>query len=131
MPVTPEQLLHTARQALAGFELTAQAALGEVTLVVAADSALSVFERLRDADGLQFDTLIDVCGVDYSTFGHSEWDTDGVTDEGFSRGRIDEAPTSSSLNSMAQDSPTPTTSTTSVLCHGRTRTLCSCHSTSG
>lgn len=92
MPVTPEQLLHTARQALAGFELTAQAALGEVTLVVAADSALSVFERLRDADGLQFDTLIDVCGVDYSTFGHSEWDTDGVTDEGFSRGRIDEAP---------------------------------------
>ena len=81
MPVTPEQLLYTTRQALTEFEIDAGLALGEVTLVVAADSALPVLQRLRDADGLRFDTLIDVCGVDYSQFGQTEWDTDSVADK--------------------------------------------------
>ena len=89
MPVIPEQLLQTARQALAEFEVVVQLAVGEVTLVVAADAALPVLQRLRDADGLRFDTLIDVCGVDYSQFGQTEWDTGSATGEGFSRGRID------------------------------------------
>jgi NADH-quinone oxidoreductase subunit C len=39
---------------------------------------------LRDAFG--FDTFIDLCGVDYLSYGDDEWDTDGVSAQGFSRG---------------------------------------------
>ena len=38
--------------------------LGEVTVEVAASHYLAAAEILRDAPGLEFDTLIDLCGVD-------------------------------------------------------------------
>ena len=44
-------------------------ALGEVTLVVAVDRYLDVMRRLRDAPQLRFEQLIDLCGVDYSSYG--------------------------------------------------------------
>ena len=40
-------------------------------------------ETLRDEFG--FESLVDVCGVDYLGYGSDEWDTD-VSSEGFSRG---------------------------------------------
>ena len=40
-------------------------------------------EALRDEFG--FESLVDVCGVDYLGYGSDEWDTD-VSSEGFSRG---------------------------------------------
>ena len=42
-------------------------ALGEVTIVVAVDRYLDVMRTLRDRAELRFETLIDLCGVDYST----------------------------------------------------------------
>lgn len=51
--------------------------LNELTLVVAAEDMLSVFKRLRDDAQFQFDQLIDVCGMDYSTYG-SETSDGGV-----------------------------------------------------
>lgn len=56
---------------------------GEVTVEVAADAWLSTAITLRDA--FAFEQCVDVCGVDYLTFGSDEWDTD-VSSEGFSRG---------------------------------------------
>ena len=44
-------------------------ALGEVTVVVAADRYLDVMRTLRDRAGLRFEMLIDLCGVDYSSHG--------------------------------------------------------------
>ncbi len=40
--------------------------LGEITLTVTADTYVAACARLRDAHG--FDTLIDLCGMDYSTY---------------------------------------------------------------
>lgn len=55
---------------------------GEVTLTTAGDW-LETAHTLRDEFG--FESLIDVCGVDYLGHGSDEWDTD-VSSEGFSRG---------------------------------------------
>jgi len=58
----------------------------EVTIEVLAKDALSVFETLRDDSALKFEQLIDVCGVDYSEYGSSEWATESSSATGFSRG---------------------------------------------
>ena len=49
-------------------------ALGELTIVVKPDDLLEVGTTLRDGDGLRFDILIDLCGVDYSAYGDGAWD---------------------------------------------------------
>ena len=47
---------------------------GEVTLVVAAADYLAVMQTLRDAPETRFEQLIDICGVDYSTYGDGAWE---------------------------------------------------------
>ncbi|MGK7297298.1 MAG: NADH-quinone oxidoreductase subunit C [Candidatus Wenzhouxiangella sp. M2_3B_020] len=44
---------------------------------------------LRDDDELDFDMLMDLCGVDYLGYGDDEWETAEATGSGFSRG-VDE-----------------------------------------
>jgi len=41
---------------------------GELTLTVGAADYLSVAQQLRDHPGLKFEQLIDLCGVDYSSY---------------------------------------------------------------
>jgi len=48
-------------------------ALGEVTIEVGAADYLAVMTALRDQPDLGFEELIDLCGVDYSTFGDGAW----------------------------------------------------------
>ncbi len=48
-------------------------ALGEVTVEVASADYLAVMKMLRDEADLGFDELIDLCGVDYSTYGDGAW----------------------------------------------------------
>ena len=48
--------------------------LGELTLVVRAADLLEVCEALRDGVGLRFEQLVDLCGMDYSTYGDGTWD---------------------------------------------------------
>jgi len=55
----------------------------EITIYVPADSIFSVCTQLRDEFG--FEQLIDLCGVDYSEYGGSTWETKGASDRGFSR----------------------------------------------
>lgn len=57
---------------------------GEVTLEVAQADYLAVCRALRDEFG--FDTFTDLCGIDYLGYGSDEWDSVGVSSEGFSRG---------------------------------------------
>jgi len=49
-------------------------ALGEITVVVDSARYLPVMQALRDAPGLQFDELIDLCGMDYSEYGNTAWE---------------------------------------------------------
>ena len=49
-------------------------ARGEVTLVVAASDYLEVMQTLRDAPQMRFEQLIDLCGMDYSTYGDGRWE---------------------------------------------------------
>jgi NADH-quinone oxidoreductase subunit C len=43
--------------------------LGELTLVISVEDMQEVFDRLRDDARFRFEQLVDLCGVDYSTYG--------------------------------------------------------------
>jgi NADH-quinone oxidoreductase subunit C len=62
--------LSTAIGAVLGDRLVSQsAALGELTVVVEQTSYLAAAQILRDTPELRFEQLVDLCGVDYSTYG--------------------------------------------------------------
>ena len=63
--------------------LDGELAHDEITLHVAVESIITVCEQLRDQFG--FELLIDLCGVDYSEYGGTAWETKGASDRGFSR----------------------------------------------
>ncbi len=58
---------------------------GELTFEVAREDLTAVCLLLRDDADFAFDTLIDVCGVDYLTYGQGEWQTEEASNSGFSR----------------------------------------------
>jgi len=60
---------------------------GELTFEVSPASLLAVCQALRDEPGWKFEQLIDLCGVDYVSWGQDEWNTGTATFRGFSRGR--------------------------------------------
>ncbi|AOJ63317.1 NADH dehydrogenase [Burkholderia ubonensis] len=49
-------------------------AVGELTLVVKASDYLEVATALRDDPKLRFEQLIDLCGLDYQTYGDGAYD---------------------------------------------------------
>jgi NADH-quinone oxidoreductase subunit C len=63
-------------EAFSGKVVSLEEHLGELTMVVKASDLLGVFTRLRDDADLCFEELVDVCGIDYSTYG-SELCEDG------------------------------------------------------
>ena len=48
--------------------------LGELTVVVRFSDMLEVLTRLRDTTELRFEQMMDLCGVDYSTYGDDAWE---------------------------------------------------------
>lgn len=64
---------------------TATLALAELTIEVPAEFLHQVCQSLRDDEALQFNLLVDVCGVDYLEYGVTEWETEKTTLTGFSR----------------------------------------------
>jgi NADH-quinone oxidoreductase subunit C len=58
----------------------------ELTYEVARESLVEVAAVLRDEPDFGFEQLIDVCGVDYLSYGIDEWTTESATESGFSRG---------------------------------------------
>ena len=61
-------------------------ACGELTFEVDKDNIRSIAKILRNDSGFMVEQLIDVCGVDYLTYGQAEWKTESATETGFSRG---------------------------------------------
>jgi len=49
-------------------------ALGELTVVVKAADYIRSMQALRDNAELRFDQMIDLCGVDYLTYGEGTWE---------------------------------------------------------
>ena len=49
-------------------------ALGEVTVVVKAADYIKAMQTLRDDRSLAFEQMIDLCGVDYSTYGEGTYE---------------------------------------------------------
>ena len=62
------------RAALGEHVQSLKTALGEITVVVKSTDYLQAMTALRDHADLQFEQLIDLCGVDYSTYGDDAWD---------------------------------------------------------
>jgi len=73
---------------LAGRVERLQTSTGELGYQVAPANLLGVCEALRDTPELKFEILIDVCGVDYQTYGLDEWQTSSASGTGFSRGTL-------------------------------------------
>ncbi len=97
MSDTANQLAARARELLGDKVAECIVDRGEVTLVVPRDQLVAASTQLRDAGGLGFEELIDLCGIDYADYGVDEWDTDGAPDSGFSRGVTREAASHSGL----------------------------------
>ncbi|MBP9712519.1 MAG: NADH-quinone oxidoreductase subunit C [Sterolibacterium sp.] len=64
-----EQLKQNLRNALGGRVASLVEAQGELTVVVSPEDYLLVVRTLRDAADLRFEQLVDLCGVDYSSYG--------------------------------------------------------------
>jgi len=72
--MSTETLVAALQDALGERILGLSTALGEVTIEISADCHHIVCERLRDDPRLGFEVMIDLCGIDYSTYGNAEWD---------------------------------------------------------
>jgi NADH-quinone oxidoreductase subunit C len=82
-----EQLAETISGRFAGQVARVESRCGELTFEVAPTALLTVCRALRDESEWNFEQLIDLCGVDYVSYGQDEWNTDTATFRGFSRGR--------------------------------------------
>lgn len=69
--MTRLQTLKTQLQTSFGDSAALTEALGELTLEVPAGQWLTACMRLRNDDALKFETCVDLCGVDYLTWGNS------------------------------------------------------------
>ena len=58
----------------------------ELTYELDKDDLIEVATALRNEAEFGFEMLVDVCGVDYLSYGSDEWTTNSATGTGFSRG---------------------------------------------
>ena len=72
--IAPEALKDNVAAALGALAQSVALSRGELTVVVAAGNYLRAMQTLRDAPDCRFEQLIDLCGVDYSTYGDGAWE---------------------------------------------------------
>lgn len=81
-----EKLLDSLKDEFGSRGCSISVSRAEITMEVPGADFLEIAERLRKGKAYQFEELIDLCGVDYSTFGVGEWDTSEASSTGFGRG---------------------------------------------
>lgn len=86
MSLSPEQLAARLQERFSATLQSCVVDLDEVTIEVGREDLLAVARTLRDDEGFRFQQLIDLCGVDYASYGQDEWDTEEASSGGFSRG---------------------------------------------
>ena len=72
--VEPGALKNTLATLLGAQALSIEVVREEVTLTVQAADYLAVMQTLRDAPPARFEQLIDLCGMDYQTYGEGRWE---------------------------------------------------------
>ena len=72
--VAPETLQASLQELLAGRVRAVDLERGEVTVTVDTSAYLDVMQTLRDAPQASFEQLIDLCGMDYSSYGDGRWE---------------------------------------------------------
>jgi NADH-quinone oxidoreductase subunit C len=73
MPQTVEALVLTLDKLLGDALVQSSVRLGELTLVIKPQHYASAMRTLRDHPDSRFDQLIDLCGMDYSSYGDGVW----------------------------------------------------------
>ena len=70
-----ERLIHLQQllEKAFGSEGKIEARLNELTLTVSAEQYITVAEKLRSDTTFAFEQLIDLCGVDYQSYGETVW----------------------------------------------------------
>lgn len=63
-----------------------QTLAGIPTVEIDPGAWLEVCRTLRDDEEFCFEQLTDLCGVDYLSYGQSEWETEDASSQGFGRG---------------------------------------------
>jgi NADH-quinone oxidoreductase subunit C len=71
---TKLETLELALKNALGERAAISSALGEVTVVVKSADYLAAMQTLRDDATLAFEEMIDLCGVDYLSYGEGTWD---------------------------------------------------------
>ena len=72
---------------LIGDELiSSRLACNEITLELNAENVQAVCQSLKEKDDFYFEQLIDLCGIDFQSYGKADWETDDTSTTGFSRG---------------------------------------------
>lgn len=84
--MTPENLSELLQSHFADKLESTKVALDEVTIEVSKENLIEVCQILESEPKFAFKQLIDLCGVDYSAYGATEWATEDASAEGFSRG---------------------------------------------
>ena len=74
MTTRAETLTATLQSALGDSLVSVTVALGEVTAVVKPERLVAAATALRDAPGLKFAELVDLCGLDYRDYGDGAWE---------------------------------------------------------
>lgn len=77
-----EKIQHHLQDAVRGSNI----AFGELTIEIDSAQWLASAFILRDEPELAFEQCVDLCGVDYLTYGLSEWETIQASASGFERG---------------------------------------------
>jgi NADH-quinone oxidoreductase subunit C len=72
--VEPEALKNTLEGLLGDKAQSLQVVREELTLTVKAVDYLAVMQILRDAPQARFEQLIDLCGMDYQSYGDGRWE---------------------------------------------------------
>lgn len=82
---TQKKLVASIKSQLQFKSLSIDNNFNEVTVVCDVDTIIPFLQELKNNDEFAFDQLIDLCVVDYLTYGESNWETGKATELGFSR----------------------------------------------
>ena len=104
--MTPEDRLEKLEEALEEHledfaDCRRERAPGDLTLTLPREQLIPVMRVLRETRDLAFEQCIDVCGVDYATYGDSEWVTTSAANAGFGRGAVRGTPEADPQNRFA------------------------------
>lgn len=80
-----QQLLAELQQHFGDTISESQIYCDQLTIEINPHHLVAVCTALRDESAFHFESLMDLCGVDYSCYGVPEWETESTTATGFSR----------------------------------------------